>query len=879
MAGNVIFDKNDYICYIGGNKSEDIFNILNDDCKNIKFTLHKKYLNIFEISHTEFQFKILSIHRLLSTSTKFIDENGKVYKGTLYFITDLISILKQLNFENPYYYSDADKKMVQLLETGYPIIFIKKVKYIQNIIKQMDFIDKKEILNDFKVEREKFQNKKEKYYLLDLNPNINLFQDINLVGQEFNIFDYRLYIISYISNFLLTSKKEPNNLSDILLSFYGLYSSGKSTTLMYINFMHESKSVYLNLKILKRTFPNKKFWEILFKELLYLFIKDDNSDENAYYTFICKFYDDNKNNILLSKILINLFEEIKNMVCIIFLDQFNNRIENNICNTLCTYFKGLKISEIKMRIIICSSINDKELKPIHTSNILNINYSHNLLNFKFLDGLYQEDNYNFKDIKNKNIIKNKFNNMTLYCQLIDNYCGNTINFINNTKKHIKKKIEEFFEIENIKDCLIEFEKIRNNINEIIGYDEAKYLANYMPYKYFILTCTKKENIENINYIIKYYFPLIKEIWEEIIIEKTATLFSGEIKNIEGKVIGSMLELNYKIFCLNNKENLKIDGIVEVEKIIDMNKIISSELNDYENKNIFFFQTIENGKHYDFAYYEGTEKRFCLIQVKKGYTSNKVDKNTVLTDFNNIKKNLNVTFNIFVKNVYLCYIGLLNDALIRNIKNNIKDTNTESLLSLFNFCSNNKIKIIFFHILKKNFYEFDKIKNMFYECRMDFFNNNESVCFYPTFQRKDYLDLIDLDEEKKLLKELLDKKTIEINKNELKLVDIQNIMKKISTEYKIKDIFIKNNPVKISNLKKYVIVIGFIIKENNKKNYYQAKYIFYENKYYSAEKFKYLFNGKEIEDKVFKDIKLFVFIYMKNIYLFSNNQTIEFDILL
>ena len=539
---------------------------------------------------------------------------------------------------------------------------------------------------------------------------------------------------------------------------------------MYINFKNKSKSVYLNLKILKRTFPNKRFWEILFKDLLYLFIKDDNSDENAYFKFINKFYEDNKENVFLSKILISLFEEIKNIDCIIFLDQFNNRIENNISMTLYTYLKGLKISQVKMRIIICSSINDKELKPIHTSHILNTNYPYNFLNFQFLNGSYQEENYKFKDAKNKNIIKNKFNNMTRYCQLIDNYCGNAINFINNTKQHIKKKIEEFFEIENIKDCIIEFEKIRNNINEIIEYDEAKDLANYMPYKYFIFTYIKKENLEKNYYTIKYYFPLIKEIWEDIIIEKTATLFSGEIKNIDGNVIGSMLELNFKIYCLNNKENLKFDGIIEVEKIINMNKIISSELIDYENKNIFFTQSIENGKNYDFAYYDGSTQRFCLIQVKKGYTPNRVDKNTVLIDFNNIKISLNVTFNIFVKQVYLCFIGLLNDVLIKNIKNIIKDKNTESLLNLYNFCTSNKIKIIFFHPIKKNFYEFDKKKKEFNKCELDFFDNNESVCFYPTFKRNDYLDLIELDEEKDFLNELLINKKTEINKNQLKIIE-------------------------------------------------------------------------------------------------------------
>ena len=143
MAGNISLDKNDYICYIGENKSEDIFKLLNEDFKIITFTLYENYLNIFEISHKKFQFKILFIHRLLRTSTKFIDENGKVYKGTLYFLTDLITILDKLHFKNPYYFSDADKKMVPLSVVAYPIIFIKQIKVIKNIINEVLFIDKK----------------------------------------------------------------------------------------------------------------------------------------------------------------------------------------------------------------------------------------------------------------------------------------------------------------------------------------------------------------------------------------------------------------------------------------------------------------------------------------------------------------------------------------------------------------------------------------------------------------------------------------------------------------------------------------------------------------------------------------------------------------
>ena len=206
MAGNISLDKNDYICYIGENKSEDIFKLLNEDFKNITFTPYENYLNIFEISHKKFQFKILSIHRLLSTSTKFIDENGKVYKGTLYFLTDLITILDKLHFKNPYYFSDINKKMVPLSVSAYPIIFIKQIKEIKNIINEMPFIDIK-LLDYFRAEKKKFANIKQKYYLLDLNPNIALFQDINLVDQEFKIFDYRAYIISYINDFLLEAKK------------------------------------------------------------------------------------------------------------------------------------------------------------------------------------------------------------------------------------------------------------------------------------------------------------------------------------------------------------------------------------------------------------------------------------------------------------------------------------------------------------------------------------------------------------------------------------------------------------------------------------------------------------------------------------------------
>ena len=97
--------------------------------------------------------------------------------------------------------------MVPFSVAVYQIIFIKQIKVIKNIINEVPLIDKK-LLDYFRAEKKKFENIKEKYYLLDLNPNIALFQDINLVDQEFKIFDYRAYIISYINDFLLEAKKK-----------------------------------------------------------------------------------------------------------------------------------------------------------------------------------------------------------------------------------------------------------------------------------------------------------------------------------------------------------------------------------------------------------------------------------------------------------------------------------------------------------------------------------------------------------------------------------------------------------------------------------------------------------------------------------------------
>ena len=861
---NIQFNNNNFTCFINGYKSEDIFNDLKKIDNLPKIPLNNA--NYFNVTHKNVPFSLTIIYKLTSVKIKFIDSRSKTFKGILYFIDDLINVLKELNFENPFY--KEDNNYIPLDDISYALIFLKNIKEIKNINKSLSNLDESNLRKIYAETSSRYKNSKKnsEYYLSELNININLFQDkIGLDNEKYFHFKDRHVIINSIEKFV--KKKSENNIDNIIYCFYGSYSSGKSTTLLFLNFHWNICSIYLNLKVLKNSFPNYLFWDIIFKDSLYLFIKNQSEDE--YFNFISEFYKENKEEKSLFKIILNLLDKIVEKECIVFLDQFSSSIENDIYRKLEVYLKKIATKDnIKIKIIVCSSINDKDLRKIHESYIFEENSS-NFFKFDYFprNEIDQEDiKLSLKDDKLKKILKDKFDNIFLYGQLIEKCTDNITKFINDCKSNIKNKIFEFFQLLNIENNVYEFEIIRSNLNEPLSFDEAKKLSKYIPYKYFNLIKIKEYDNDEPRIKINCYFPLIKEIWEEIIVEKTFIFFSGEISQFEGKIVGTILELNFKYHCLKNKNSLNIDSIIEVQKIVEMNKIISSETNDYNNKVIFFTQAQENAAHYDFSVFDGKNpinKKFCLVQVKKGYTNNKVNQNTVLGDYYAIKNNLSKNFNIKPDKVYLCYIGLINDTIMKKIKNNEKrDKNTKSCLKLYNFCNSNKIKILFFHPIKNYFYKYNELSKDFIQCPLDFFKDNMIISLKFKFDIKDYLKYTIEINENNLVSELEEKRNITINKAVLEKSEIETIMKNLSNDYRIKEIF---SPLTSSEVidqdNKYMLILAFDI---NTKNYYKAKYIIYMDKYYNCEKKNFYDYPKNINNKILTQSKLYVFIVLNEI---------------
>ena len=155
---NIIFNNNNFTCYLAGHKSEEIFNDLKNDKNLIKIRLENA--NLFQVNHKRIFFPLTIIYKLTSVKIKFIDTKGNTYKGVIYFINDLKNVLKDLNFTNPFY--KENNKYFPLYEIRYPLIFINNIKEIKNIIKNPYFPDEnlfKEVFTLAKANNEESKKK------------------------------------------------------------------------------------------------------------------------------------------------------------------------------------------------------------------------------------------------------------------------------------------------------------------------------------------------------------------------------------------------------------------------------------------------------------------------------------------------------------------------------------------------------------------------------------------------------------------------------------------------------------------------------------------------------------------------------------------------
>ena len=389
--------------------------------------------------------------------------------------------------------------------------------------------------------------------------------------------------------------------------------------------------------------------------------------------------------------------------------------------------------------------DEKNMKKEKEENDYKTN---NYIPYHFLERLVDigEIKENIKELKiqdDKTLNDNleKFDFLPLYYNLCIRNITNLQNFVEKTKDIIEKKILKINK--NEKFNLTLFDDIRKMIDNEITKEDLKFYSKYIPLKYFYI----EKNDTKL--ILRTHFPLVKDVWNIIIMNNTVDLFDGEIK-YDGNVIGSLMELNLIINIKNKKIPLDIDNFVKVDTIYDFEKIIEKDTDHYKNKNIFITQNNPNGPYYDMAYIKGKDINFpklIFIQVKKSFTENKITKEEMKMYFEEKKKNFNKLFKFTpeIKDTKLVYITLINNQIKQAILDHnfykkhpdkkVSDLGTgiNSIVyhvnRLDNFCKGDGILLYYYEPKKHLFYlkndnefnisELDLLKEIKTELHFDF----------------------------------------------------------------------------------------------------------------------------------------------------------------
>ena len=668
--GKLKIENSNVICFLGkGDKyksSEEIWKELKDK----EITRMTDYY-IYEDE------KYLIYNPIPQKKISIIINNGKRYKSTVYFVDDIKNIIQGFKLNNPCFIFEGKNEAFES-ENDYALFLFEKdsneIKDIEN--ETIDYKELEDNYNQFKIKDSKI--------LQDINKNIHLYSKIDNIGKEkyFNTSSRNSLIIK-LNEFFISNKRD--DINDVMYGILSNYASGKSLFLIYYNYTTKFPSLYLNLKVLKNAFRTKGFPNILNNELLILF-KKLKKPYDDYKNFILSFFP--YQNHKFSSLILLIIQKIKKEAAIIILDQYQKEII--IDEDFIKKIKNILFSEgSKIKVIISSSLNDGSIKEAYLNIFLNSienknekerkkdkeekNYkTNNYIPYYFFERLVdiREIKEKIKDIQKEddkffNDNLQKFNFLPLYYDLCKQNINNIENIIEKNKKRIEKKILKHNEKDKFE--LRFFDDIRKMIDNEITKHDLQFYNRYIPFKYFYI---EKNNTK---LILRAYFPLVKDIWDTIIMNKADDTFNGEIK-YDQNVIGSLIELNLIINIKNKIIPLDIDSFVKVDTIYNFEEIIESDTDNYKNKNIFITQNNQNGPNYDLAYIKGkniNSPKLIFIRVKKSFTENNITEEDMKIYFKEKKKNFIKLFGFAPKSkdINLVYITLINNQIQQAISEN------------------------------------------------------------------------------------------------------------------------------------------------------------------------------------------------------------------
>ena len=538
-------------------------NLIIDDCKIFN---GEKYFLIFNNDNKFLIFKN-SIEIILVNDDK--KENGKIYK--IESQLQLFNLLKQKNFILPYIKTNENKR-----------IYLNR----HNIIDEFTNL-KYTIYNDNSKIKELINNEPKslsiKFKPIELSENFYEYFKYSNIEEKNEFFEY------YNDNNDTGRKKLERLLCKLaistklsLLKITGTTCIGKSTTLLKFS-RNNMNILYFNLKYFREQEKKNNYVNIIntfIEECKRLYLKKDNLIEQLNYFFVNSL----GNNYI--KILIGFINIIKNDEVIIILDQFKNKDESY--HLILCELEKIKRENLKTKFIICSSINEYEIKDEIIKVLNKFNGVPSVLNTDSQNYYFYFDNlfYPRKNDKNKfNSVLQLFNFIPKYVYMFKKLEFNNIsNSINNIKNHIIQKILQTKISIKEEDIGMYFLLIKNNIKINLEYTpENIKLLEYVPLKYFQI------NFQNNYFHIDYLFPFISEILDsKISIDEVDNFFKQKKENnisyLNSYIKSYYFEFAAKFRISNLIKNEKFE-IIKVNEIVHMTKVISNIL--FPTKSIIF----------------------------------------------------------------------------------------------------------------------------------------------------------------------------------------------------------------------------------------------------------------------------------------------------
>ena len=454
------------------------------------------------------------------------------------------------------------------------------------------------------------------------------------------------------------------------LKICGPSGIGKSMTLFLISRYYRN-ILYYNLKTIRLLNEQKddlKIQNILVESCKYLNLSSEQETElsslikkNRFFSFF----------LILKKIVNFLINN--EILSAIILDQFKyDSIDEENYNEISLLISKQEVKKVKL--LICSSTNDKEIrneciKSWKDKIFFLRQYNENTQqHYFYIDELCEE---NEKENDHYGLVLDSFNYIPKYKNKFK-YLKDKGNTNETTaklnqdliiiKEKIKENLKKLYSLinENESQEIITMKMLGNlrylslNINKRLDYKKIEEFANICSFKYF------KFKFEENYFSINYNFPYINEIINEIINTHLQEFFQYQRKN---EHFGSASSDFFELF---SGKSIK-DGVlklpessdpvcVKVNEIVEMKEFIKSSLDDLMKKKINADLTKYTAKESDFEekkkkIEKELEERNFLLNLDKyiNYNDRSIDYYR-LQYINNLKKDYDILGNHMISDM-------------------------------------------------------------------------------------------------------------------------------------------------------------------------------------------------------------------------------------